>query len=50
MIVHALMIPFVMVMLNVFVDGVPKMGFTNWNDSIQAFILDRTDESFTKRI
>jgi len=40
LIARTLMIAFVMAMLNVFVNGVPKMCFVDRDDSIQTFILD----------
>ena len=41
------MIPFMMVMFNVFMNSVTKMSLADRDDSIQTFILYRANESLT---
>ena len=47
LIAHALVIPFVVIVLNIFVDRMPQMRLANGNDSAQTLFLNGTDEAFT---
>ena len=49
-VVHALMIAFVMIVLNEFVDDVPERAFANEHQLRQTRFLDRPDEAFGQRV
>jgi hypothetical protein len=44
------MIPFAMVVLQVLGDGPPEMALSDWNDPIEALVLDRPDRPLSVRI
>jgi hypothetical protein len=47
---HALMVAFVMIVLNAFVDDVPERAFANEDQLLQTRFLDRPHEAFRKRV
>jgi hypothetical protein len=50
LIAQALMVPFVMIVLDEFADGTPKRLFTDENHPVQARFLDHPDEALRVRV
>ena len=44
------MIPLAMIMGDKLGDGSPKMTLAKWNETIEVFLLNRTDKSLSVRV